>query len=47
MSTKPSCSTLNTCGGAGTVEAGVGKRKRDDMADLEAQLPEVLPHLRP
>ena len=29
-------------GGAGTVEAGVGKRKRDDMADLEAQLPEVL-----
>ena len=24
------------------MEAGVGKRKRDDMADLEAQLPEVL-----
>ena len=36
--------TYTTCprGGAGTVEAGVGKRKRDDMADLEAQLPEVL-----
>jgi hypothetical protein len=27
------------------VEAGIGKRKRDDMADLEAQLLEVLLYL--